>query len=328
MQYFYTQKQYEDYEYKRSLKRSANGIGLLLILFMITELVFSTAIIIITAMSGSSIEAAIATAFGETLFNGVFSLVTFFFVGIIFCLIRRENFADLFPFQKAGAKTVAMLVVIGLTLSLFSNYVADAVSQMFSMFGLTSSYSGTVESEGVSDIFMSYLTIALIPALAEEFAFRGIVMRMLRKYSDALALIVSSAIFGLMHGNMIQIPFAFCGGLIFGFIALKTNSLLPGIIVHFLNNATSVTLDLLSKDPAFAGNTTDILFCVLIIILSVLSFFFIRKIIKTKEGFFTFPDSNKQIPFREKMKTVCSSPTLIVYTVMIIIYTILVEATI
>ena len=175
---------------------------------------------------------------------------------------------------------------------------------------------------------MSYLTIAIIPALAEEFAFRGIVMGMLKKYSGALALIVSSAIFGLMHGNIVQIPFAFCGGLVFGFIALKTNSLLPGILIHFFNNGISVTLDILQNETPLTENTVNIIFAVLMIVLCILSFIFIRKIIKTKKDFFSFSDSNKGIPFREKMKTVCGSPTLIVYTVMIIVYTVIAEMTI
>lgn len=318
MQYFYSQKEFEEYEYKRNLRKTANGVGLLLILFMITELVFSLVTVIAYIISGSSAEDALETALGMTLFNGVFSLVTFFFVGIIFCLIRKESFAQLFPFKKVGAGHLAMLVVIGITFSLLSNYVADAIISLFEMFGLTSSYSGSVEIEGSGDIFMSYLTIAIIPALAEEFAFRGIMMGMLRKYSDAMALIVSSAIFGLMHGNIVQIPFAFCGGLVFGFIALKTNSLLPGILIHFFNNALSVTLDLIVNNTEMTENVANIIFNALIIVLCVLSFLFIRKILKTHPDFLKFPDSNKGIPFREKMKTVCSSPTLIVYTVMIV----------
>ena len=328
MQYFYTQKEYEEYEYKRNLRKTSNSIGLLMILFMIAELVFSIVFVFASFLSGDSLTDAMDTAFGLTLLNGVFSLVIFFFVGIIFCVIRREPLAELFPFQKIGAGYLVMLVVIGITFSLLSNYAADAVSSMFEMFGLTSSYSGETEIEGTGDIFMSYLTIAIIPALAEEFAFRGIVMGMLKKYSGALALIVSSAIFGLMHGNIVQIPFAFCGGLVFGFIALKTNSLLPGILIHFFNNGISVTLDILQNETPLTENTVNIIFVVLMIVLCILSFIFIRKIIKTKKDFFTFSDSNKGIPFREKMKTVCGSPTLIVYTVMIIVYTVIVEMTI
>lgn len=325
MQYFYSQQEYEAYEYKRSLKKTSNAVGLLLILFMAMEIVFSLVFLVATWNGETSFIEALETAFGMTLFNGVFSLVTFFFVGLIFCLIRKENLAALFPFHKAGAGFVAMLVVIGITFSLLSNYVSDAVLSMFEMFGLTSTYSGEVEIEGTGDIFISYLTIAVIPALAEEFAFRGIIMGMFRKYSDALALIVSSAIFGLMHGNIVQIPFAFCGGLVFGFIALKTNSLLPGILIHFFNNALSVTLDLLANNTPLTENTVILIFNVIIVVLCILSAFFLVRIIKTRKDFLNFLDSNKGIPFREKMKTVCASPTLIVYTVMILNSTVLTE---
>ena len=325
MTYFYSQKEYEEYEFKSRLRRDANGIGLLLILFLAGEFVFSFAYSLIMVANGYA-----GDVFSETmemlLLNGLYSLIIFFFIGIIFCLIRRESFSSLFPFEKAGAGLIAMLVVIGLTFSLLSNYVSDFVSQMFGMFGYTSSYSGSTEASTPMEILASYLTIAVIPALVEEFAFRGIIMGILRKHSDAMALIVSSAIFGLIHGNIIQIPFAFCGGLLFGFMVLKTNSLLPGILIHFFNNALSVTLDLMGGYWGMSEDLVNIIFCIIIIVLWVLSIFFIYRITKTKKDFLSFHDSDRVIPFRQKMRIVCTSPTLIVSTVMIIIYTVVTEA--
>ena len=87
----------------------------------------------------------------------------------------------------------------------------------------------------------------------------------------------------------------------------------------------AVTFDLLSNNTSLTDNTVNIISNVLAVVLCTLSFIFIGILIKKKKKFFNFPDSNKGIPFREKMKTVCSSPTLIVYAVMILIYTVIVE---
>ena len=74
---------------------------------------------------------------------------------------------------------------------------------------------------------------AIVPAVFEEFAFRGVVLNKLRKFGDSYAIIMSAVLFGLMHGNLSQIPFAFILGLVIGFIAVKTNSIIPGILIHF-----------------------------------------------------------------------------------------------
>ncbi len=325
MQYFYSQKQFEEYQYRQALRKDTNAVGLLLILFFGTEILFSIVVAIVEIFSGANTTEILSSAFELMMFNGVFSLVTFFLVGIIFCLVRRESFARLFPFEKIKPSTLFMLVIIGLALSLLSNYVADAVSHMFSMFGFESSYTGSVETDERTSIFISYLTVAVIPAFAEEFAFRGIVMGILRRHSDALALIVSAAIFGIMHGNIIQIPFAFCGGLVFGFMVIKTNSLLPGILIHFLNNAIATTCDLLTEVPGITDDMVNIGFSLLILILIVLSAIFLFRIIKNDKNFFSFTDSDKMLPFREKMKITCSSPTLIVYTALMAVYTVFAE---
>jgi membrane protease YdiL (CAAX protease family) len=82
----------------------------------------------------------------------------------------------------------------------------------------------------------------------EEVAFRGVLLTMLlRKYSPRMAIVYSSAAFGLLHlgtlatGRPIvfvlgQVTWAFLFGLFYGYIFLKTNSLIPSMIIHWLSN--------------------------------------------------------------------------------------------
>ena len=65
-------------------------------------------------------------------------------------------------------------------------------------------------------------------------------MQSLRKYGDGFAIIMSSFVFALMHGNMIQIPFAFIAGIGIGYAVIKTGTMWTGIIIHFINNAIAV----------------------------------------------------------------------------------------
>ena len=82
-------------------------------------------------------------------------------------------------------------------------------------------------------------SMTVMAALVEELLFRGAIQgHLLRKGMKPLhAILISSAIFGVIHLNPIQVAFAFAIGLIFGWLYYRTGSLVPGIIGHFLNNS-------------------------------------------------------------------------------------------
>lgn len=84
-----------------------------------------------------------------------------------------------------------------------------------------------------------FLSIALLAPILEELLFRGAIEnRLLQQWKNPWAgIVVSSLIFGVIHMNPAQIPFAFLIGLMFGWLYYRTGSLLPGIIGHVLNNS-------------------------------------------------------------------------------------------
>ena len=83
------------------------------------------------------------------------------------------------------------------------------------------------------------ISIAIMAPLVEELLFRGAIQGyMLRKGMKPLnAILIASAIFGIVHMNPIQVPFAFAIGLIFGWLYYRTGSVVPGIVGHFINNS-------------------------------------------------------------------------------------------
>ena len=89
------------------------------------------------------------------------------------------------------------------------------------------------------------LSNAVVPALVEEFALRGVILQSLRKYGDAFAVFVSALIFAMMHGNMTQAPFAFILGAVLAMLVIMTGSLWTSMAVHLLNNTYSVFMNTL-----------------------------------------------------------------------------------
>ncbi|MHA1104901.1 MAG: CPBP family glutamic-type intramembrane protease [Promethearchaeota archaeon] len=91
--------------------------------------------------------------------------------------------------------------------------------------------------------------LMLIPGIWEEVSFRGVITSLNEKrYSQKITLVIVSVLFGLFHlTNLIAgipailvIPQVFYAGLlgfIFGYMVIRTNSLIPGIVAHYLINS-------------------------------------------------------------------------------------------
>src|SRR5260221_7400303 len=91
------------------------------------------------------------------------------------------------------------------------------------------------------------LVSIIAPPLSEEIAFRGYAMGMIRpRFSPATALVITSALFAAVHLTQglyaAKLLVYFLAGLSFGFVALRTGSLLPAIVVHSMAELTFFTL--------------------------------------------------------------------------------------
>lgn len=86
-------------------------------------------------------------------------------------------------------------------------------------------------------LFLAFLTLCVMPALLEEVLFRGLMQGFLRPQGALLAIVGQAVPFALLHGNLAEILFALPAGLVFGLLAEQSGSILPGMLVHFANNA-------------------------------------------------------------------------------------------
>ena len=103
---------------------------------------------------------------------------------------------------------------------------------------------------------LSFVHHCIAAPVVEELVFRGAIMQSLRRFGDTFALFVSSLLFGLVHGNLVQAPMAFVTGLAIGYFVLRTGSLRTGMAIHFVNNALAVVLSAISASFSINGQQT------------------------------------------------------------------------
>ena len=93
------------------------------------------------------------------------------------------------------------------------------------------------------------LTIVFMGPLSEELIFRHAILGgMLRRgVSPWIAILVSSLLFGIIHWNPIQVLFASALGVMLGILYTKSQSIVPSLIYHIINNGFAVVVMILSK---------------------------------------------------------------------------------
>lgn len=97
-----------------------------------------------------------------------------------------------------------------------------------------------------------YLTIGLLAPLSEELVLRGAVLRSLLRSSRLSpwgAIAISAVLFALVHFNPAQMPHAFLIGLLLGWMYYRTDSILPGVAFHWVNNSIAYVLYNLYPNP-------------------------------------------------------------------------------
>ena len=86
------------------------------------------------------------------------------------------------------------------------------------------------------------LVVALLPAVMEEFLFRGVLLNGLKSFKTLGAVLVCGALFSLYHRNPAQTLYQFCCGAAFALVAIRSGSILPTVLSHFINNAVILIL--------------------------------------------------------------------------------------
>jgi sodium transport system permease protein len=82
------------------------------------------------------------------------------------------------------------------------------------------------------------LSFALLPAICEEIAFRGFILTGLeRRFRPRAAVVVCSFLFALSHMNVFQFVPTFFLGIVLGLLTIRSKSLLPAMLFHFLHDS-------------------------------------------------------------------------------------------
>lgn len=123
---------------------------------------------------------------------------------------------------------------------------------------------------------LGLVIFAVLPAIAEELIFRGIIQKSLSsRYKGHVVIIVTALVFTFIHGSLNQTLYQFLVGIMLSYVSLVGGSLVYSMVLHFLNNALVLVFSCfdivpyLSASEAVYYNFFSMLFPFMLFILGV-----------------------------------------------------------
>lgn len=314
----------EQWEKKR-LRRDSNFVGFIMLGVVAgTQLTFTLLALLLCAVGVLNLHDMCVAQLGLShvqflCFYGIVYLIAMVVPAVIIALCSGRRYFPLGPAERfpSGIAFLGLLSAVGACM--LANIFANMFVQFLHQFGVPIPQAPDMMQNTPVSFVLNLVIFAVLPALAEELVFRGYVLRSLRPYGDGFAVIVSSLLFGLMHGNVSQIPFALCVGLVIGWLYVSTNNIWLPIAVHFSNNAISVLVTYLSMS-ASPGNAS--IFSLLIfgglIVLGVIATIIL---LVTHPEIFRPKQNSCCLTAGQKAGTAFSSPALVIACIIFVILT-------
>lgn len=188
--------------------------------------------------------------------------VMFFIPFLLYKLLRNKKSKQVFQdfnFKKINLKAVLITILIGIIVYLLN----IAVASFFNIFITATGYD---PSFGMSSASSSYSTIqfifdiilsAVLPGICEEFCHRGLLLNGFKQLDIKKTVILVGFLFGLIHLNIQQVFYASVIGMFLTFLVYVTGSIIPSMIVHFMNNFIGLYLTFAQYNNLPFGNFSN-----------------------------------------------------------------------
>lgn len=242
---------------KIEFSKYGHVIGMSVIIFVVTTIVTQ----IVFLMFSSSLSAKFNV--GITELNLIFNMISFVISLILPTIfikthVRKEQ-------KKCNLKQsiiyFIMCVPIMAVIQIILGIVFEKLGLNYDVIDKANLYNFDTTFQKI----LSFIYIAVLPAIFEELYVRGAVLSFSKKYGEVFAVIASALLFAAIHMNISQAIFAFLAGVIFAILTLKTNSLVPSMLLHFLNNGYSA-FELIFHENKVVLTSINLIYLLLIIV--------------------------------------------------------------
>ena len=191
----------------------------------------------------------------------------------LFFKIRKKKLSGEIQLNKCPVKSVLAAGLFGIGFGVVLGALISIIPFSESM---QNSFTDSYSALSAGNAVISIISVAILAPIVEEVFFRGLIYTRLKSGMNKIAAaVISSLLFGVMHGEIIWMLIGFMSGLALVWIFEKTRSLLGCITVHIANNTLSQLTAGIEEIPDWASYT--ILGIAVILLIGTIIYFGSRK---------------------------------------------------
>ena len=199
----------------------------------------------IRLLSGFGVLSGLPNAWSVVINVGI-QLIMFAFPVLLFSIINKQKAGQtlkFFEYKKISAKAWLIALLAGFVVYFLNLYVASFFDNIIGLFGYRFSSSGSSNGTlSVGWLLLNIVTTAILPAICEETAHRGMLLKGSSAMGYGRAIFLSAILFGLLHMNIEQFFYATILGALMGYVTVLSDSIFPAMCIHFMNNFMGVYL--------------------------------------------------------------------------------------
>ncbi len=163
---------------------------------------------------------------------------------VIYIFVKKYNFKSVFRINKINKNILIVSIAIGISISILTDEIDRIINKFVKMPPEIEDFIyQMLKVESIMDGIILFVAVVILAGIAEEMLFRGLLLKALENKLEIMyAIFLSALIFAFLHLTpwLIQVLLL---GLILGFLSWRSNSIIPGIILHCFNNAFSLFLN-------------------------------------------------------------------------------------
>ena len=155
---------------------------------------------------------------------------------------RKEPIAERLRIRFVSSDVIISTIYLSFGIIILS----DELDRIIQIFLPAPEYildlNGLLRPESILGFFLLFIAVVIIAPLGEELLFRGFLQQILEKHWKDVtkAVLVTALFFAMIHMNPYWFVHIYVLGILLGFLAWKTKSVLPPLILHGINNAMAM----------------------------------------------------------------------------------------
>ncbi len=310
---------------RRNIREETGKMVVALIIYIVLQLVITGVItaylLLIARYKIDEINVFLATPTNMLPIQGIVLILGLGLPFIAYMYLFRLPVGETIPVRKMKAGSFISLVLFGLGFSVTVAYVGNVIqSGDFVTGGLSNMRSVLADNKGIGLLY-SIICLCIIPALVEEFVFRGAVLQVLRrKGGDTFAIILSALMCALVYSNTHGIM-AFVISLLMGYIVVFSGSVLPVIVIGLVRSALSLVMTLLGM--TINHDRLVSVDAIATIMFMGIALFAAVSILMHYPDFFKIKEDKSSLTLREKLSVAITTPGMLILILYFVIFAVL-----